>query len=46
MFVGSSVEKVVPTSIPSGKIAGVTFGTSAGDLRAEVEADDLYVLFG
>jgi hypothetical protein len=46
MLVGSRVEKVEPILRPSGKITGVTFWTAAADLRAEVEADDLYVQLG
>lgn len=41
-FVGSSIEHAAPISA-SGTVTGATFRTSAGDLRVEVEADDLYV---
>jgi len=43
IFVGSRIEQVIPNSTAGGTITGVTFKTLAGDLRAQVEADDLYV---
>ena len=44
-FVGATVHGAMPVSLPNGKVVGVIFETSAGVLRADVEADELYVRF-
>ncbi len=44
-FVGATVQEVVPVSLPSGKLVGVIFETSAGVVRADSECDELYVRF-
>jgi hypothetical protein len=42
-LIGAQVEQVLPIRIPDGKIVGAVIETSGGKVRAEVEADDLYV---
>jgi hypothetical protein len=45
-LVGAAVEAIEPIASPSGKIVGAVLRTTAGDIRADVEADDLYVQVG
>jgi hypothetical protein len=42
-FIDAQLDAVDSILAPSGIIIGAVFHTSAGDMRAEVEADDLYV---
>jgi len=42
-FIGAKVNTAEPIQAPNGKIVGVLFWTSTGNIRAEVEADALYV---
>ena len=45
-FLGAVVLEIAPIMSANGKIVGAILGTSNGDIRAEVEADDLYVQVG